>query len=191
MTEFRPVRKEAMRTISAEQVKSWNGRIIDVRSLGEFGAERLPGTECVPLGALEAAAKSWKPDEPLLLMCRSGVRSRQACDQLVAAGFTNLSMLAGGIEACKKAGLSVIVVRRTLPIIRQVLIVAGSLLIAGLALAGLHPVFLLLAWLVSLGLVFAGVTGYCPMAKLLEMMPWNRSPECKDACGCKGAVQKG
>lgn len=180
-----------MQTITADKIKSWKGRIIDVRNTNEFAAERMPGTECVPLGTLASTASGWRRDEPLLLTCRSGMRSRQAYDQLAAAGFTNLAMLTGGIEACKKAGLNVVVIKKTLPIIRQVMIVAGALLILGLVLSGREPAFVILTWLVSIGLVFSGVTGYCPMAKLLEMMPWNKSPECKDACGCEGAVQKG
>jgi len=62
------------------------------------------------------------------------MRSRQAYDDLAAAGFNNLTMLTGGIQACKKAGVNVIVVRRTIPIIRQVMITAGSLLLIGLYL---------------------------------------------------------
>lgn len=180
-----------MKTISADQLSTWNGRIIDVRNLNEFAAERLPGAECVPLGTLEVASRQWRRDEPLLVMCKSGMRSRQGYDQLAAAGFTNLTMLTGGIEACKKAGVNVVVLRKTIPIIRQVMIGAGSLLLLGLALGSLDSRFLLITWFVALGLAFAGLTGYCPMARLLEAMPWNKTPECKNACGCEAAVQKG
>lgn len=180
-----------MKTISADQVSKWTGRIIDVRNLNEFDAERLPGSECVPLGTLEAVSREWRRDEPLLVMCRSGMRSRQGYDQLVAAGFTDVTMLTGGIEACKKAGVNVIVLRKTIPIIRQVMIAAGSLLLLGLALGSLDARFLVIPWLIAFGLAFAGFSGYCPMARLLEAMPWNKSPACKTACGCEGAVQKG
>ena len=180
-----------MRTIVADQLGKWTGRIIDVRSFNEFGAERLPAAECVPLGTLAKAAADWPRDEPLLVMCKSGMRSQQAYNELAAAGFTNLTMLTGGIEACKKAGVEVIVIRKTIPIIRQVMIAAGSLLVLGLLLGGLDSRFLVITWFVALGLAFAGLTGYCPMARLMEMMPWNKAPECKDGCACDGAVQKG
>lgn len=180
-----------MRTLPADQVGTWTGRIIDVRSRVEFAAERLTEAECVPLDTLPAAAGEWRRDEPLLVMCKSGVRSRQGYDQLVAAGFTHVTMLTGGIEACKKAGVNVVVVRRTLPIIRQVMIAAGAFLLLGLLLGHWDARFLLVTWFVALGLTFAGLTGYCPMAMLLEKMPWNKAPECKDACGCAGSVQQG
>jgi hypothetical protein len=37
-----------------------------------------------------------------------------------------------------------------------------------------QPAFLGLSAFVGAGLVFAGTTGWCGMAKLLAMMPWNR-----------------
>lgn len=173
-----------MKTMTADQLTQWNGRIIDVRGPHEFAAERLPNAECVPLEDLPAAMQTWDRHEPLLVLCKSGMRSRQACDELTRAGFTNVTMLMGGIKACRKAGQDVMVIRRTLPIIRQVLIVAGSLLLLGLLLSGWHPRFLLVTWFVTAGLLFAGLTGYCPMAKLLAVMPWNRAPQSQDACAC-------
>jgi hypothetical protein len=34
--------------------------------------------------------------------------------------------------------------------------------------------FYVLSGLIGAGLVFAGVSGFCGMAKLLALMPWNR-----------------
>jgi hypothetical protein len=34
--------------------------------------------------------------------------------------------------------------------------------------------FFLLSGFVGAGLLFAGVTGFCGMARLLKVMPWNR-----------------
>ncbi|MBI4578975.1 MAG: rhodanese-like domain-containing protein [Planctomycetes bacterium] len=172
-----------MRTITADRIGEWKGRIIDVRSEHEFAGERLPRAECVPLAKLTDVTRGWRRDELLLLMCKSGVRSRQAFDEMTAAGFTQIVMLAGGLEACKKAGVDVVVVRKTIPIIRQVMITAGGLLLIGL-LGGLYaPGFHVIDWIVACGLLFAGLTGYCPMARLLEMMPWNKTPSC---CGTEG-----
>jgi len=181
-----------MKTITTNELSNWQGRVIDVRNLNEFAAERLPRAECVPLNKLSGAAAGWDRSEPLLVMCKSGMRSRQACEELLAAGFRDVTMLAGGIEACKKAGVDVIAVRKTIPIIRQVMIAAGSLLLIGLLLASWDARFILVDWLVALGLLFAGLTGYCPMARLLELMPWNKVPNCEAACSRDGgAVPQG
>jgi hypothetical protein len=54
-------------------------------------------------------------------------------------------------------------------------ITAGSLVVLGVVLGLMvQPAFLGLSAFVGAGLVFAGTTGWCGMAKLLAMMPWNR-----------------
>jgi hypothetical protein len=37
------------------------------------------------------------------------------------------------------------------------------------------PGFFALAGLVGAGLVFAGISGFCGMARLLARLPWNRA----------------
>jgi rhodanese-related sulfurtransferase len=162
-----------VKTLEPKQVSVWTGRIIDVRNPDEFAGERLPGAECVPLGTLAAAVSGWDRAEPLLVMCKSGARARQAVGQLKAAGFTNVCTVEGGLDACKREGVKVIVNRAPIPMYRQVMIVAGLLLLAGLGLSFVHPAFLLIDAFVATGLTFAGFSGFCPMARLLEKMPWN------------------
>jgi predicted branched-subunit amino acid permease len=59
---------------------------------------------------------------------------------------------------------------------RQVQIAAGSLVVIGVLLGALvHPGFYALSAFVGAGLVFAGVSGFCGMARLLVLMPWNRA----------------
>jgi Protein of unknown function (DUF2892) len=63
-----------------------------------------------------------------------------------------------------------------LPIMRQVQIAAGSLVLLGIRLAVLaSPWFMALSAFVGAGLIVAGITGVCGMASLLRHMPWNRS----------------
>jgi rhodanese-related sulfurtransferase len=62
-----------------------------------------------------------------------------------------------------------------LPLMRQVQITAGSLVLLGLILSNVvAPAWILLSWFVGAGLVFAGVSGFCGMARLLALMPWNK-----------------
>lgn len=169
--------------VAASDLKKCSGRLVDVRTQAEFAAERLPGSECVPLDRLTAEATKWDRAEPLILVCAAGVRSREAMNRLAAMGFSNLAMVEGGLKACKAAGLDVIVERKTIPIIRQVMLVAGTLVLLGLLLAHwLSPYFVLLAALVGVGMVFAGATGICPMVCVLERMPWNKAPGCRPTC---------
>ena len=65
--------------------------------------------------------------------------------------------------------------KQPIEIMRQVQITAGSLVVIGVVLAfTVAPAFIALSAFVGAGLVFAGVSGWCGMAKLLALMPWNR-----------------
>ena len=163
-----------MQRVLADQVADWSGRLIDVRTREEFEGERLARAECVPLDGLMHAAASWDMSEHLLVMCKSGMRSARAAKQLRRGGFTNVARLEGGIKACKKAGVEVIGGRRRLSIAAQVMVASGLLLLLGLLLSQIHPWFIGIDWLVAAGLVASGLTGACPMARFLGMMPWNQ-----------------
>ena len=98
-----------------------------------------------------------------MLVCHSGRRSA-------------LADLGGGIPTWQQAGLPLHRLNNApLPLMRQVQIAAGSLVLIGLGLGGwVAPAWILLSWFVGAGLVFAGVSGFCGMARLLALMPWNR-----------------
>ena len=60
-------------------------------------------------------------------------------------------------------------------IMRQVQITAGSLVLLGVILGTwVAPAFYGLSAFVGAGLMFAGISGWCGMAKILAVMPWNR-----------------
>ena len=64
--------------------------------------------------------------------------------------------------------------KQPLPHMRQVQIGAGGLVVLGIALGYLaSPWFFLLSGFVGAGLLQAGITGWCGMANLLLVMPWN------------------
>jgi hypothetical protein len=58
---------------------------------------------------------------------------------------------------------------------RQAQIVGGTLVLTGAALGLLvSPAFIALCALVGIGLLHAGLSGACGMARLLSLLPWNR-----------------
>lgn len=64
---------------------------------------------------------------------------------------------------------------RLIEIQRQVMIAAGLLVLLGIFLSiAASPIWIALAIFVGVGPTFAGVTGFCGMARLLALMPWNR-----------------
>lgn len=82
-------------------------RLVDVRERDEFHGPlgHIPGAELVPLATVAAVAANWDRDAPLLLICRSGVRSVRAAGVLAAMGFRNLYNLSGGMLAWDASGL--------------------------------------------------------------------------------------
>ncbi|MGB0454748.1 MAG: YgaP-like transmembrane domain [Bacteriovoracaceae bacterium] len=59
---------------------------------------------------------------------------------------------------------------------RQTHLTAGSLALVGTLLgAFVNPYFLIIPGYVGAGLSFAGATGFCGMATILSLMPWNKS----------------
>ncbi|MCE9612182.1 MAG: rhodanese [Chthoniobacter sp.] len=76
-------------------------RLIDVREEDEFAFARIPGAELLPLSLWPGivAEKLTDPAEPLLLVCHHGGRSAQATAFLLQNGFTDVTNVAGGIDA--------------------------------------------------------------------------------------------
>ncbi len=148
--------------------------LIDVREPGEFAREHIAGAQSFPLSSLEPSRLP--RDRRIVLCCQSGARSIQALAQLEAAGLHDVAQLDGGLSAWKAAHLTTSIdITQPISIMHQVQITAGSLVVLGVVLAALvSPWFILLSGFVGAGLVFAGVTDTCMMARLLSKLPYNR-----------------
>jgi hypothetical protein len=113
----------------------------------------------------------------LIFNCLSGARTKGNAPKLAAAAPACMAyILDAGRDAWKKAGLPVTIDRsQPIDIMRQVQIVAGSLVLLGFVLGALVASgFYALSGFVGAGLLFAGISGFCGKARLLAMMPWNR-----------------
>jgi hypothetical protein len=105
------------------------------------------------------------------------MRTENNCALLAERVDGDALILDGGIEAWKKAGLPVAAnAKAPLPMNRQVQITAGLIVLTGtLTGALLHPAGYAVAGFVGAGLIFAGLSGWCGMANVLALMPWNRA----------------
>jgi rhodanese-related sulfurtransferase len=170
----------ALNTISpnrAAELVRQGAVLIDVRDTDEHARERIPGAHHQALNRLDAETPVRSGDEILIFHCRSGVRTAGNAGRLAAAAqHCEAYILEGGLDAWKKAGLPVTLDRRQpIELMRQVQIAAGTLVLIGIVLGTfIAPGFYALSAFVGAGLVFAGVSGFCGMARLLAVMPWNR-----------------
>ncbi len=152
--------------------------LVDVREPDERAREKIAGSEPLPLSRLDAAPPAWR-GKTVIFHCRSGARTLGNAARLAATlgEGGEPCVMAGGLDAWKKAGLPVETDRRQpLELQRQVQIGAGSLAFFG-TLLGLiaSPWFFAVPLFVGAGLMVAGITGFCGMARLLVHAPWNRA----------------
>jgi rhodanese-related sulfurtransferase len=162
-------------TRAAELVRK-GAVLIDIREADEYAREHIPGARHHALSRIDAESPIRKGDEVLVFHCRAGARTKGNAARLSAASQNcETYILEGGLDAWKKAGLPVMLDRsQPIDIMRQVQIVAGSLVLLGVVLGALvAPSFYILSGFVGAGLIFAGTTGFCGMARLLAFMPWN------------------
>ena len=81
--------------------------LIDVREPIEFSEVRAEGALLFPLSTFMARIAELPRDRPLLMICRTGARSGQATDYLLAQGWADVANVAGGTLAWESAGLPV------------------------------------------------------------------------------------
>jgi rhodanese-related sulfurtransferase len=155
-------------------------RILDVRTSAEFESVHIPGAYNVPLDTLGEHSEEFRRhvSEPVILVCRSGTRASQACDRLAVAGMSNVHILDGGMQAWDDGRRPVRRGRQRWDLERQVRLVAGSLVLAGIAGSMFVPGLKYLAGFVGAGLVFAAVSNTCTMGILLSKLPYNRTARC-------------
>jgi molybdopterin/thiamine biosynthesis adenylyltransferase/rhodanese-related sulfurtransferase len=105
----RQIKEEGAKDVATRRGRDAALRIVDVREQHEWDAGHIGGAEHVPLATVEREIPQRFPDRstPLVMHCRSGVRSAKAAFALKQLGYTNVSSMAGGILAWEEAGLPI------------------------------------------------------------------------------------
>jgi len=100
----------AIMEIDASELAQWVSdttqslRVIDVRQMQEIAAGTVPSAEPLPLHTLPVKIHELPRDEKLVMVCRSGARSAQACMFLQQQGFSNVYNLRGGMMGWIQSG---------------------------------------------------------------------------------------
>ncbi len=172
-----------MKTVNHEQLKRWldDGAVclIDVREPFEYASEAISGSHNIPVSECnyDRICQLVEGKNYAVLMCQSGNRSNAVASQLTQqVEDMDVWQLEGGMNAWKQANQTVVSSSsKVLPLDRQVQLTVGTFILVGMLLYMMEMEWgLLFPLMIGLGLLNAGLTGWCGMAKLLAKMPWNK-----------------
>jgi adenylyltransferase/sulfurtransferase len=95
-----------MKEITVQELKEKKDRnddftLLDVREPHEYQISNIDG-ELIPLDKLPDRVDELNKEKEIVVMCRSGGRSANACQFLEKKGFKNVSNLVGGVNAWAK-----------------------------------------------------------------------------------------
>ena len=150
--------------------------IIDVREPDEFAHEMAKHTVNLPLSQWKenlSTVSDWANQVNVAVVCASGVHSKKAYDELIAYDKKLIGKVSdlGSFKNLEQAESSALT--GSIPIMRQVMIVVGVLLLALASLSFYYSNTLWAILFIGTGLLVAGLTGFCLMGKILAKMPWN------------------
>ena len=80
---------------------------LDVRTTAEWDSVHIPNTTLIPLDQLSARVNEVPQDRQVVVVCRSGNRSKQGREILKQAGYQQVTSMAGGVSAWRAAGYPV------------------------------------------------------------------------------------
>ncbi len=162
----------------AERLTSENApRVLDVRTPAEFETSHIPGAYNVPLDTLKEHKDELRRhlDQDVVLVCRAGGRATQAEEAMAGAGLPGLQVLEGGMNAWESIDAPVNRGRQTWELERQVRLVAGSIVLAGILGSVKVPAMKWVAGAIGAGLTGAALTNTCAMGMALSKLPWNQA----------------
>ncbi len=174
--------------LHAMSVESKKINLIDVRTAAEYRAGHVAGAKLIPLEELNADIVAETElhsgadyEQPVYLTCHTGHRAEQAAQRLIDVGYQNVALLEGGTLAWQKAGLPVNRCGNAISLERQVQITIGVLLVLKVIFGfTVHELFFAAIPFIGAGLIFAGISNWCGLARLIAVMPWNQNRNCSE-----------
>ena len=80
---------------------------LDVRTQAEWDSFHIPNTTLIPLDQLAARVNEVPQEREVVVVCRSGNRSKTGRDLLKQAGYDQVTSMSGGVNAWQAAGFPV------------------------------------------------------------------------------------
>ena len=107
LLDRKPAVENSLKEISSSQAyeKYQKGTfLLDVRTQAEWDSYHIPNTTLIPLEQLAARVNEVPRDREIVVVCRSGNRSKQGGNILAQAGYEQVSSMSGGVNAWRDAG---------------------------------------------------------------------------------------
>ncbi|TKR56304.1 DUF2892 domain-containing protein [Allopusillimonas ginsengisoli] len=160
----------------AQKLLDEGAMLVDVRANDEYVREHIAQARHMPMEQLSRHCLEGSAATAVIFHCKSGNRTLMQAESLAECASRDVYVLDGGMDAWKRSGLpTVIDASQPMELSRQVHIAAGLLVLLGVILGTVvSPWFYILSGFVGAGLVFAGLSGFCGMARVLMKAPWNR-----------------
>lgn len=153
-------------------------RLIDIRETDEFLRSSVAESESMPLSIISKLSIDTS-DKTIVFTCQTSVRTAKNSQLLESLAKTSAYSMEGGLNAWDKEKLPLLKSCQGLSIFRQIQITAGLIIILSFVLSTMFSSAIWVALFVGVGLLWAGISGFCGMGILLEKMPWNKNDNCK------------
>jgi rhodanese-related sulfurtransferase len=82
--------------------------ILDVREQFEWDSFHIPNSTHIPLGQLSQRLNELPTDREIVVVCRTGNRSQEGRDILLAAGWEQATSMSGGVVDWQAAGYPIV-----------------------------------------------------------------------------------
>lgn len=169
-----------VKSIDALTAKDWLDKneaiLIDVREPAEYAAENISGSTLCSLSKV-CFSNIPSTKKKIIIHCQKGFRGINACQKLLSENNDFLVYnIEGGIEAWKEAGFDTEKGQnKVIPLNRQVQLTIGVFVLFFSSMAYfVDNIYALGSAFFGLGLINAGITGWCGLGKFIAKMPWNQ-----------------
>lgn len=146
--------------------------LVDVRTAKEFADQSIPGAINIPSNSYTAADYAQFANAHICLICESGSRANAVRQELMAAGFANVSLLDKHMAHLAEQ----LPARTQWTVDRQFRLALAMLL--GVFLLGyvLNQAALIFIPIVLFsGLLYSAVSNNCYLKEFIAVLPWNRT----------------
>ncbi len=177
-----------LQEVDARTLKAWleagEAMLLDVREPAEHAAAHIPQATLMPSSRFDVGAVPRDAGIKIVVHCAAGMRASKVCEDLAQCGCQNVYLFRDGVKGWQEAGYEVVGSGRgPLPVIRQVQLVVGTMVLVGTLLgAFVAPTWLIVPGFAGCGLLMAGSTGKCALADVLARMPWNQKVGSGGSC---------